>query len=50
MGLLLQNARLVDPSQGLDQAEDLLLEGGRLPKSGNICPQTAMRWWTPPDG
>ena len=30
MGLLLRNARIVDPSQGMDQVGDLLVEGGKI--------------------
>lgn len=34
MRLLLQNARLIDPSQGLDQVGDLLLEDGKIAQMG----------------
>ncbi len=34
MRLLLQNARLIDPSQGLDQVGDLLLEDGKIAQIG----------------
>lgn len=34
MRLLLQNVRLIDPSQGLDQVADLLLEDGKIAQIG----------------
>lgn len=34
MGLLLQNVRLIDPSQGTDRVQDLLLEDGKVSKIG----------------
>lgn len=34
MRLLLQNVRLIDPSQGLDQVGDLLLEDGKISQIG----------------
>lgn len=34
MGLLLQNVRLIDPSQGVDSVQDLLLEDGKVPQIG----------------
>lgn len=34
MRLLLQNARLIDPSQGIDQVGDLLLEDGSIAQMG----------------
>ncbi|MGI6254636.1 MAG: dihydroorotase [Acutalibacter sp.] len=38
MGMLLQNVRLVDPSQGLDQVEDLLVEEGKVARIGEHLP------------
>ena len=34
MGLLLQNVRLIDPSQGVDCVQDLLLEDGKVSQIG----------------
>ena len=34
MGLLLQNVRLIDPSQGVDCVQDLLLEDGKVSQRG----------------
>lgn len=34
MGLLLQNVRLIDPSQGVDSVQDLLLEDGKVSQIG----------------
>ena len=34
MGLLLQNVRLIDPSQGVDSVQDLLLEDGKVSQRG----------------
>ena len=34
MRLLIQNARIIDPSQNLDQVGDLLLEEGRIAQIG----------------
>ena len=34
MGLLLQNIRLIDPSQGVDCVQDLLLEDGKVSQRG----------------
>lgn len=38
MRLLLQNAHLIDPSQGIDQAGDLLLEEGKIAQIGKNLP------------
>lgn len=38
MRLLLQNAHLIDPSQGIDQAGDLLLEEGKIAQMGKDLP------------
>lgn len=38
MRLLLQNAHLIDPSQGIDQVGDLLLEDGKIAQMGKDLP------------
>lgn len=38
MRLLIQNARIIDPSQGLDQVGDLLVEDGKIVKWGTQLP------------
>ena len=38
MRTLIQNARVIDPSQGLDQVMDLLLEDGKIAQLGKSLP------------
>ena len=35
MPMLIQNARVIDPSQGLDKVMDLLLEDGKIAQLGS---------------
>ena len=35
MPMLIQNARVIDPSQGLDEVMDLLLEDGKIAQLGS---------------
>lgn len=37
MRTLIQNARVIDPSQGLDQVMDLLLEDGKIASWAKAC-------------
>ena len=42
MPMLIQNARVIDPSQGLDKVMDLLLEDGKIAQLGsNLSTQNA---------
>ena len=43
MRLLIQNARIIDPSQNLDQGGDLLLEEGRIAQIGRELSQEGAR-------
>ena len=38
MPMLIQNARVIDPSQGLDKVMDLLLEDGKIAQLGSNLP------------
>lgn len=38
MPMLIQNARVIDPSQGLDEVMDLLLEDGKIAQLGSNLP------------
>ena len=38
MEVLIQNVRIIDPSQGLDQVGDLLLKGGKVAQIGKNLP------------
>lgn len=42
MGLLLQNVRLIDPSQGVDSVQDLLLEDGKVSQIGEYLSADGM--------
>ena len=54
MPMLIQNARVIDPSQGLDEVMDLLLEDGKIAQLGSNLPaQNAQvvdgtAWWRRP--